>query len=87
MCGFDPTGPVPLTYLHVLAMPLHLKIFAQDAFPLRVQHGIPAQEVNSEDAVDLAGDRSGVGQESDPRVIPCFVTNTYLGDLANREES
>ena len=35
VCGFDAAGGVPHTYPHVLATPLHLKIFATDAFPLR----------------------------------------------------
>jgi len=35
MCGFDPEAGLPVTYPHVLAMPLHLKIFAQHAFALR----------------------------------------------------
>jgi acyl dehydratase len=35
MCGFGAGEPVPVTFPHVLAMPLHLKIFAQGDFPLR----------------------------------------------------
>jgi acyl dehydratase len=35
MCGFGAAGGLPVTYPHVLAMPLHLKIFAQRAFALR----------------------------------------------------
>jgi acyl dehydratase len=35
MCGFEPGAGLPVTYPHVLAMPLHLKIFAQRAFALR----------------------------------------------------
>ena len=35
MCGFAPSAGVPVTFPHVLAMPLHLKIFALRAFPLR----------------------------------------------------
>ena len=35
MCGFDAAAGLPVTYPHVLAMPLHLKIFAQGDFPLR----------------------------------------------------
>lgn len=35
MCGFPSQVAVPVTYPHVLAMPLHLAIFAQKAFPLR----------------------------------------------------
>jgi acyl dehydratase len=39
MCGFDAAavrnGYVPVTYPHVLAMPLHLRIMAMSSFPLR----------------------------------------------------
>jgi acyl dehydratase len=35
MCGYGAAGAVPVTFPHVLAMPLHLKIFAQRDFPLR----------------------------------------------------
>ena len=40
VCGFDPArvrqeGFVPVTYPHVLAMPLHLKIMANERFSLR----------------------------------------------------
>lgn len=35
MCGFGSTGEVPVTFPHILAMPLHLKIFARGDFPLR----------------------------------------------------
>jgi acyl dehydratase len=35
MCGFDPGAGLPVTYPHVLAMPLHLKIFGRRDFPLR----------------------------------------------------
>jgi acyl dehydratase len=34
MCGFDAASSVPVTFPHVLAMPLHLKIFGQRTFPL-----------------------------------------------------
>ena len=35
VCGFAATAGVPATYPHVVAMPLHLKIFSAEAFPLR----------------------------------------------------
>jgi acyl dehydratase len=35
MCGFGISGEVPLTFPHILAMPLHLKIFARGDFPLK----------------------------------------------------
>jgi len=35
MCGFGASATLPVTFAHVLAMPLHLKIFASSAFPLR----------------------------------------------------
>jgi acyl dehydratase len=34
-CGYTSGRDVPVTYPHVVAMPLHLKIFAAEAFPLR----------------------------------------------------
>jgi acyl dehydratase len=35
VCGFDSQGGIPVTYPHVLAMPLHLRIFSMPEFPLR----------------------------------------------------
>jgi acyl dehydratase len=35
MCGFDATAGLPVTFPHILAMPLHLRIFALRDFPLR----------------------------------------------------
>ncbi len=35
MCGFGATDEVPVTFPHILAMPLQLKIFARGDFPLR----------------------------------------------------
>jgi acyl dehydratase len=35
MCAFGVADEVPLTFPHILAMPLHLKIFARGDFPLR----------------------------------------------------
>jgi acyl dehydratase len=36
VCGFAADGRLPLTYPHVLAMPLHLAMLTSDAFPVRV---------------------------------------------------
>lgn len=35
VCGFDSRASLPVTYPHVLAMPLHLRIFSMREFPLR----------------------------------------------------
>jgi acyl dehydratase len=35
VCGFRTEAGVPVTYPHLLATPLHLKIFSTEAFPLR----------------------------------------------------
>jgi acyl dehydratase len=35
VCGFDTANTLPVTYPHVLAMPLHLRIFAMPEFALR----------------------------------------------------
>jgi acyl dehydratase len=36
LCGFTSAGQLPLTYPHVLAMPLHLAMLTSAAFPLRL---------------------------------------------------
>ncbi len=36
VCGFSDSDYLPITYPHVLAMPLHLAILSQEAFPARV---------------------------------------------------
>ena len=33
MCGFPVKDTVPLTYLHVLAFPLHMAILTDPSFP------------------------------------------------------
>jgi acyl dehydratase len=35
ICGFDSANALPITFPHVLAMPLHLRIFAMPEFALR----------------------------------------------------
>jgi acyl dehydratase len=49
-CGFAPTDGVPATYPHILAMPLHLKIFAAEAFPLR-----PMGLIHVSNRIDVLG--------------------------------
>ncbi|MFB3064203.1 MAG: MaoC/PaaZ C-terminal domain-containing protein [Gammaproteobacteria bacterium] len=36
VCGFAASDYLPITYPHVLAMPLHLQILSHEAFPARV---------------------------------------------------
>jgi len=36
VCGITPSDLIPLAYLHVLAMPLHMRLFTHPAFPARV---------------------------------------------------
>jgi acyl dehydratase len=54
-CGFDVQvvrdGYVPITYPHVLAMPLHLQIMARAAFPLR-----PMGLIHLSNAIEAPGD-------------------------------
>jgi acyl dehydratase len=51
MCGFRPDAPLPLTYPHVLAMPLHLRIFAMPEFPLR-----PMGLIHLTNVIETAGE-------------------------------
>jgi hypothetical protein len=36
VCGITPGESVPAAYLHILAMPLHMRLFTHDDFPARV---------------------------------------------------
>jgi len=36
ICGFTSSNVLPHTYLHVLAMPLHLRVFTHELFPVKV---------------------------------------------------
>jgi hypothetical protein len=36
VCGFPDSDNLPITYPHVLAMPLHLQMLTHDAFPVRI---------------------------------------------------
>lgn len=49
-CGFAASDGVPVTYPHVLAAPLHLKIFATEAFPLR-----PMGLIHVSNRIDVLG--------------------------------
>lgn len=51
VCGFEGMPGVPSTFPHVLAMPLHLKIFALDAFPLR-----PMGLIHLSNVIELSGE-------------------------------
>jgi acyl dehydratase len=55
VCGFEASavraGYVPLTYPHVLAMPLHLQIMARSSFPLR-----PMGLIHLANAIDAPGE-------------------------------
>ena len=72
VCGFGP-GAVPSTYPHVLAMPLHLEIFACSRFPLR-----PMGLIHLSNSIELLGElRPGV--RLDFRVAACNYRRTDAG--------
>jgi len=51
VCGFDSRAPLPVTYPHVLAMPLHLRIFTMREFPLR-----PMGLIHLTNSIETLGD-------------------------------
>ena len=60
-CGFEVGGPLPLTYPHVLAMPLHLHIFSMPEFPLR-----PMGLIHLANTIERSGElRTGVPLDVD----------------------
>lgn len=77
VCGFAADGRLPLTYPHVLAMPLHMAMLTSDAFPVRLLGLVHVRNlirsrarIADDDAVDLkcslTGHREGErGQEFD----------------------
>ena len=73
MCGFDPAAGVPVTYPHVLATPLHLKIFAQQAFALR-----PMGLIHLSNVIESRGALES-GRRMDITVSACNYRRTDAG--------
>jgi acyl dehydratase len=73
MCGFDPEAGLPVTYPHVLATPLHLKIFAQRAFALR-----PMGLIHLSNAIESPGSLEA-GRPMDIAVSACNYQRTDAG--------
>ena len=72
VCGFE-AGAVPSTYPHVLAMPLHLEIFACSRFPLR-----PMGLIHLSNSIELLGELRP-GARLDFRVAACNYRRTDAG--------
>jgi acyl dehydratase len=51
VCGYAESASVPLTYPHIIAMPLHLAIFADPRFPLR-----PMGLIHLTNRIELGGE-------------------------------
>ncbi len=73
MCGFDPAAGLPVTYPHVLATPLHLKIFAQRAFALR-----PMGLIHLSNVIECPGALEA-GRPMDIAVSACNYRRTDAG--------
>ena len=73
LCGYDPAAGLPLTYPHVLAMPLHLKIFSQQAFPLR-----PIGLIHLSNVIESPGEVEA-GRPMDVTVTACSYRRTDAG--------
>jgi len=73
MCGFDPAAGLPVTYPHVLAMPLHLKIFAQQAFAPR-----PMGLIHLSNVIERPGTLEA-GRPLDVSVAACQYQRTDAG--------
>jgi hypothetical protein len=77
VCGFPPGRHLPLTYPHVLAMPLHMAMLTASAFPVRLLGLVHVgnriaryRQIGAEQALDLrcvlgAMRETGRGQEFD----------------------
>jgi MaoC like domain len=77
VCGVPDAAFLPPAYLHVLAMPLHMRIFTADAFPVKVlglvhlrnvirqRQSIPVGERLEVTAIFADSRETGSGQEYD----------------------
>jgi hypothetical protein len=73
MCGFDPAQGLPVTFPHVLATPLHLKIFALSAFALR-----PMGLIHLSNSIECPGALEA-GRRMDITVAACNYRRTDAG--------
>ena len=73
VCGFDSRAPLPLTYPHVLAMPLHLRIFSMREFPLR-----PMGLIHLTNSIETPGELRA-GHPVDIDVSACNYRRTDAG--------
>ena len=77
VCGFDAlmvrNGYVPLTFPHVLAMPLHMGIFANAAFPLR-----PSGLIHLSNTIAAPGELHP-GMSLDLHTVACNYRKTDAG--------
>jgi acyl dehydratase len=83
VCGFPSDGRLPITYPHIMTMPLHLAMLTSDAFPVRllglvhVSNKITSQRPIAEDeALDVhcslpAHRETDRGQEFDLTTTAC----------------
>ena len=94
VCGFSSDGKLPLTYPHILTMPVHMAMLTSDAFPVRllglvhIRNDIESRRpIADDEALDvrclLAGHReTDRGQEFD-----LVTTVTVASDLVWSETS
>lgn len=73
MCGFGPGQGLPVTFPHVLATPLHLKIFALSAFELR-----PMGLIHLSNSIECPGTLEP-GRPMDITVAACNYRRTDAG--------
>jgi acyl dehydratase len=73
VCGFPALDGVPVTFPHMIAMPLHLKIFATEAFPLR-----PMGLIHLTNRIEAPGDLHP-GMAVDVDVAVCNYRKTDAG--------
>ena len=66
VCGFE-TGVVPVTFPHMLAFPLHMRLMTRDEFPYPVMGAIHLENSIRQHATLLAGDELAI--EARPRRV------------------
>lgn len=94
ICGLVDRGTVPHAYLHVLAMPLHMRVFTHPAFPVKVLGLVhlrnvirQLQPVQPDDWLDFSVACTSLRETASGQEYDLVTRCTVAGNLAWEEVS
>ena|SRR5438477_363454 len=94
VCGITPSEWLPPAYLHVLAMPLHMRLFTHHAFPARVLGLVHLRNVIRQwqpiainSAVELSARYNSLRETDSGQEYDLITTATIAGQVVIRSYS